>query len=343
MKKLKAGVIGLWGHTDYAEALVRHPLVVPVGAATGPGSAPEQTRSFAEAHGLPFFPDYGSLVRSAAPDVCIVMTPGKDAPPVVAHLAEKGIHVLSEKPIAGDIAGAKQIAQAVRRHGIVYGACFPLPKYTTAYRDAKWCVDNGRLGTPLAANFTYLASHGPLFLAGEPHYRDRNLPGEGLSGGEMAMFSGYGVLALQWLTGQRITRVFTTTGTFFYDEYRRMRMEDLGHVCLDFEHGAKGSLLLGRTPAQSEPTRIETDLTGTTGNISIKSKTQTVTVYEKDGRKEYEAENNGPQWLVDDFVRAAADRKEPFLTLQECLDTISVLDAVYQSAQSRRPENITEI
>lgn len=341
--KLRAAVIGLEGHPVYAERLIEHPRVEPVAIAAAPdGSADRNARcrEMAKQHRAPFYEDRRELLDSHEIDVCAVLAPWRVQPDIVADLAARAVHAVAEKPIAGDRAGAERLAEAVRRSGIRYTACLPMARFSQPVLDAMWMIRDGKLGEPLVADFTYLATQGPLYIAERPHYRDADLPVDALSGGEAAMFSGYGVVALEWLTGRRITHVHARAGAFFYDRYQEMKAEDLCLVLLRFEGGCVGRMLLGRVPCRTEPRRFEIDLVGADGAVQVSQANNSITVFGEERADSVNVDLDVPQRFIDDFIEAVRLGREPAIGLDLCLDTIAVLEALYRSAASGRMEAV---
>lgn len=353
MNKLKAGLIGgFFGHIIYAEELFSHALIEPVGIAGIPYkrfSSEKIYKELSKKYKVPFYSDYRDFLKEKKPDICIVMTPPEISPKIVKELAERKINILSEKPIAGSFKGAKIISESVRKNKVIYSACFPLSKFAQSFKITKSSIEKGKLGKPLVANFTYLATRGPLYITKTPYYKD-----EKIRGGEVSMFSGYGVIALEWFTSQRIKEIYARAGTYFYPEYKKMKIEDIGFILIEFDKGCTGSLLLGRVPAKSEPVRIEVDLTGTKGNIKIRSSSDTVVLYQdyinkrkleadRGGVKKYEVGLPVSSVFIDDFVKSVAENRKPAISLQECLNTISVLDAIYKSVLTDKKQKVIEI
>jgi len=113
MTRLKLAVIGC-GHlgTIHARLLAGRPDVELV-AVVDP--VPESRRRVAEAHGCQPLAEPGDLVGLA--DAVVVAAPTCLHAEVSLPLLERGIDLLVEKPIAADVAGARAIVAAARRHG----------------------------------------------------------------------------------------------------------------------------------------------------------------------------------------------------------------------------------
>ena len=104
---------------------------------------------FAQAHQVPpdnVVADWRQLAdRPKLADAAIVATPDAvHARPAVA-LAEKGYHILLEKPMAPNEPDCGRIVDAVRRAGVLFAVCHVM-RYTPYTRAVKALVDAGRIG-----------------------------------------------------------------------------------------------------------------------------------------------------------------------------------------------------
>src|SRR5437763_1129193 len=74
-----------------------------------------------EKHGVPGFPDSNSLLESGLVDAVIIATPHYFHPPMAIEAFKRGIHVLSEKPIAVTVSAADSMIQAAEESGCKFG------------------------------------------------------------------------------------------------------------------------------------------------------------------------------------------------------------------------------
>lgn len=132
------------GYAKYAE-------LCPDKAAVAGVAEPRdfQRSQLAAAHGIPLAHVFTDWKQAAAlpkfADAAIICT--QDAmhlEPAIAF-AEKGYHILLEKPMAPHAADCVRITDAVRRHGIIFGVCHVL-RYTTYTRELKRLLDAGAVG-----------------------------------------------------------------------------------------------------------------------------------------------------------------------------------------------------
>jgi len=149
MKPVKVIVLGAGSRgTTYAQYIREHPDdAVVVGVAD-----PIEFRRnrIAEMFDIPdenVWDDWTGQPRGPKmADVAIIATPDAvHAEPAIA-LAEKGYHILLEKPMAPSQADCRQIIQAVReREDIHFGVCHVM-RYTRYTQALKGVLDSGRIG-----------------------------------------------------------------------------------------------------------------------------------------------------------------------------------------------------
>ncbi|MBZ0253296.1 MAG: Gfo/Idh/MocA family oxidoreductase, partial [Candidatus Methylomirabilis sp.] len=225
---LGVGVVGLWGHEVYARRLAAHRATDLLGVAAWPGAdlaMLARLDGFARDQRVPRFDSLDLLCQRGGLEAVLLMVPPKDNATLCVAALDEGLDVLCEKPIAGSPADLRALAAAVARARGVFTACYPLARYEPRIEALE-----GRVGRVRRASFTYLAADGPQYCATVPHYRDPELPADALAGGEAAMFSGYGVIALEHLVDSPIVAVQASLGCGWYAAYRERRQEDLARV-----------------------------------------------------------------------------------------------------------------
>jgi predicted dehydrogenase len=80
----------------------------------------DKVKAFAERHRIPAtFTDVDTMLREVEMDAISNVTPDAFHAPIALKAIRKGLHVLSEKPLAVNYADAKKMADAARRKGII--------------------------------------------------------------------------------------------------------------------------------------------------------------------------------------------------------------------------------
>jgi predicted dehydrogenase len=152
---LRACVIGLGPIGNrHAGLLLANPLAELVGVCD---IVRERADAAAAAYAAPAFYSVPDMLRTLAPDVCIVATGGVEygsehyAPTIQA--LEAGCHVLGEKPISNDIGEAEAMVAKAREKTVCYGINLN-HRFTPAARLAKRWQEEGRLGQLLFINMS---------------------------------------------------------------------------------------------------------------------------------------------------------------------------------------------
>lgn len=157
MNKLPIAVIGagLIGRTHIDRAL-QSASVELVGIADPAPAAAELGRST----GVPWFPDYRSLLAKLNPRGALVATPNATHAQIAIDCLEHGAAVLVEKPIADTLADGRRICEASRVAGLPVLVGHQR-RHNPIVRKAKAIVSAGTLGRPVTATVlcTWLKPH----------------------------------------------------------------------------------------------------------------------------------------------------------------------------------------
>ncbi|MEU6658979.1 Gfo/Idh/MocA family oxidoreductase [Streptomyces sp. NPDC046821] len=125
---LRVGLVGTgaWASDTHAAALRAHSGTDLVGVW---GRRPEAAAEVAAAHGARAYEDVDDLF--AACDAVAFAVPPDVQAPLAARAAAAGCHLLLEKPLATTVAGAREVAEAVRDAGVASVVFFTL-RFATA-------------------------------------------------------------------------------------------------------------------------------------------------------------------------------------------------------------------
>jgi predicted dehydrogenase len=139
-------VIGA-GDRGRVYARLARELGATVTAVANPGAA--RREAFAAEFGLPparQFPGWQALLAEPRlADAVVIATPDHlHVEPAVAA-AERGYHILLEKPLAPDVAAAARVAAAAERAGVVTALCHVL-RYNAYTAQLKALLDGGAIG-----------------------------------------------------------------------------------------------------------------------------------------------------------------------------------------------------
>ncbi|MDQ3700939.1 MAG: Gfo/Idh/MocA family oxidoreductase [Chloroflexota bacterium] len=142
------GVMGR-DHLKNALALQQEGVLRLVGLSDVEG---ERVRQAGAEHDIPVFETVEALLDETKPEFVVVATPHPSHEAMTAAAAERGIHVLCEKPIAHTVAAADRMIDACRRAGVLLGIDFN-QRTTPAYIRAHEMIAGGELGDLYRVNF----------------------------------------------------------------------------------------------------------------------------------------------------------------------------------------------
>jgi predicted dehydrogenase len=105
---------------------------------------PQRCASFSQ-RGVPVFATLDALISQAKPDIVCVCSAVSTHEQIVRQVADAGIHILCEKPLAPDAAGAQRMVSHCAARGVTlfYGST---QRYLPAIAAAKALIANGEIG-----------------------------------------------------------------------------------------------------------------------------------------------------------------------------------------------------
>lgn len=142
-KKVRIGLVGLGGmgqgHIGYINELSEAKLAAVSDVNAG------VTKEISGKYKVPGFTDYRRLLESKLIDAVLVATPHYLHPEVGIAAMRKGIHCLSEKPIAVSVAKADEFVKTAKKHNVVFGVMYQL-RTLPEIRLARKIIKSKRLG-----------------------------------------------------------------------------------------------------------------------------------------------------------------------------------------------------
>jgi UDP-N-acetylglucosamine 3-dehydrogenase len=139
MADLRAGVVGLGQMGRHHARALRQLPGVDLVAVAEPEPVEDRTLG-----ALPLVPTVEAMI-DAGVDLAVVAVPTALHETVSLQLAEAGVHVLIEKPVAPDVEAARRIGSAFHAAGLV--ACVGhIERYNPALQEMRRRLNNGELG-----------------------------------------------------------------------------------------------------------------------------------------------------------------------------------------------------
>jgi len=322
---LRAAVLGLgMMGRHHARLLQSSPRAVFVGAVDAVGDRHNAINDPSLVH-----PSLESLLAATVPDFAVVALPTEEHAPAVHRLAELGVHVLVEKPVATSSAEARAVIEVCERNG-VRAAVGHVERFNPALRELRRRLVAGELGDVFVVSTQRV---GPF-------------PDRVRDVGVVKDLATHDLDLVRWLGGSPIDSVAAETS------HRMGR----SHEDIVFITGRlHGPVVFNCVVDWLTPTKIrQTRVLGETGMLVADTLTADLTFYENGTIiSEWEGVRTLRGVSEGNAIRYALAQREPLLveleqfcdfvagvpdaevvTLHEGLETVAYAEAVLRSAQS---------
>jgi predicted dehydrogenase len=217
---------------------------------------PNVAKSVGEQYGVPFFTDYRECIDSGLVDAVLIATPHPVHPEVAEYAFSKGLHVLTEKPMAINPVEADRMIEAARRAGKVFAVMFQM-RTERPYRIARKAIQDGVVGE---IQRTEMVS---AWYRSQAYYDSAEWRatwvGEG--GGVLVNQAPHALDMFCWLVGLP-AKVTATTRTRLHD----IEVEDEAFALLEYANGAHGYLY---TTTNEAPGVTRFEIVGDRGTVRV--------------------------------------------------------------------------
>ncbi|MGB7332906.1 MAG: Gfo/Idh/MocA family oxidoreductase [Terriglobales bacterium] len=200
--------------------------------------APERAQGFAEKFQVKGYTDLAEMLHREKVEVLSVCTQHTQHPAAVEIAAAAGVHVISEKPLAVDLASCDRAIAAARAAGIKLGVISQRRWYEPVQR-MKDAIDAGKLGKPVLAIVTMLGWREPSYYLSDP-WRG-TWSGEG--GGVVVSQAPHYLDLLSWFMGPAVEL------HAYWDNYNHpgIEVDDTVIASIRFKNGGMGSVVLSNS------------------------------------------------------------------------------------------------
>ncbi|MFB6136930.1 MAG: Gfo/Idh/MocA family protein [Halobacteriaceae archaeon] len=313
-------------------------------------------REFAAEFDCDYYADNEAMLDEVEPDVVNICTPsGAHLEPALAA-AERGIHVLCEKPLEITTDRIDEMVAAAEEAGIRLGGIFP-QRYNPVVRTLHDAAESGRFGGLSVVN-TYVP-----WWREDDYYRDAWQGTQDLDGGGALMNQSiHGVDAVQWLAGTGVDaprEVNPVEEVFAYTDRLAhsgdiMEVEDTAVAVLRYRDGTLGQILGATSMYPGSLKRLQ--LAGRNGTAEVEED-ELVTWQFRDEREEdaeirsrfTTTETGGgaadPMSIdyanhtrnIRDFLESVAADEPYMLDGTEARKAVEIIESIYKSAETGQP------
>lgn len=306
-----------------------------------------RAESFAAENSIPHaFTNLDQLIRSGVDAVC-VCTPHPLHEEAVVAAAEAGLHVLCEKPIAVQSAGAQRMTDAAAQAGIIFSVVFQRRFWPAAQRIRR-AIDDGRLGEPILGEVTVHLHRDTEYYSADAWRGSWKTDG----GGVLMTQAVHQIDLLQWFMGRPV-RISGAVATQKHGDH--METEDTASALITFESGATATIsattaagcnlgnrvsVVGRSGAEAslvecpEGGEAFNDVWTVPGEESFEAPHAAV----GDGRPDLSVINAAladfHTLQISDFVNAVSLGKDPLVTGEDATVSLRIIESIYRSART---------
>lgn len=272
-------------------------------------------------------------------DAIVVATPTVLHKPIVSYAAERGKHILCEKPMAMDLAECREMNEATQRYNVKFQIGF-MRRFDKSFQAAMARIQAGEIGDVVQVKSL---THGPSVP--RPWQYDIRK-----SNGPLAEVNSHDIDTLRWFTKSEFKEVYALAGNFrcpealpdFPDFYDNVSMLS------SFDNGMQGFIGGAVSVNYGYDSRVE--ILGTKGILFIGSlKENTVLGCNRNGLTQsvisswmylyedaYLAEDR-------DFINSILEDRAPVASGFDGMMAVKVVNAGNRSIVERRPVLLNEI
>jgi predicted dehydrogenase len=341
MKPVRLAMIGIdYPHARYRDTLRAIPDEVEIVAFYDP--QPEQSRELLHPsqRAIPIYDDLAALISEHRPEAAMVFLPNNVRPGVLIQLAEAGVHLFGEKPVATSADALTATAEAVARHGVVFYPGYQWRR-NPLVRSIKEIVDQGLLGELTLIELRYITSSVTLRNPKHLHFSK-----EQAGGGFLNWLACHWFDLARYVTSREVTSVMAFTDNLSGEA---IDVESVAAVAFRFDNGMLGTLNCGYVqPRQADDAYL--GLRGTLGWVEwpLFTLEASVTSLHPDWapatRRQLrytvdQVEGYGGTVgieLVRHWIRAFRDGITPLATIDDAIRTLAIIDAAYESSATGR-------
>lgn len=217
----------------------------------------QTAQKVAEETGARAFADASEMLSSGTVDAVLIATPHFFHPTVAIEAASKGIHVLSEKPIAVTVSSADTMIDACDKAGVMLGVMFQ-QRTTSARQVMKKMIESGELGALHRINMV-----APWYRT-QAYYNSGAWRGtwKGEGGGILMNQAPHSLDQFVWLMGQTPKSVQAICDTRLHD----IEVENLAVAICDFGDGVTGQFYASTSDV---PSGERVEIVGDRGMLSL--------------------------------------------------------------------------
>lgn len=330
------GKIAQTGHVPaYLDADLRDKVQIVAVAEPNPAYRNRAATMFEAVHAYESVDQLLDRERIDFVDIC---TPPHTHGRLIKACAQKGLHILCEKPFVADVQEAREVAEFLSsRPELVFMPCHQY-RYSPIWRPFKDLVEASSGGNHNLLQFTVCRTQAdPGFLAENPNWRtDQKISG----GGILADTGVHYLYLVPWILGrpQALTAIVANL------HHQNIRVEDTAIVVIKCERGIAEITLTWAADRRANSARLvnhESSLVynGTQLERARAGAVELLPVPDASDKAQYVKLYVS---LIDEFARRVSGRQTDSEWVAEARQSIELLHACYRSASEKQTITFSE-
>jgi predicted dehydrogenase len=274
------------------------------------------------------YTDFKKMLRRKDLDVVMVMTPSGMHADFAITAAKRGKHVITTKPMEVTLKRCDKMIAAAQKAGVKLAVDFEMRFYPQV-RWIKAAIEAGEFGKLIFGEARCKWFRTQAYYDAGGWRGTWKMDG----GGALANQSIHVIDTLVSLMGKPV-EVYAQTATVAH----KIETEDFGLAMINFENGARGSVL--GTTTMPGGTEFGVEVHGETGGGStLRTKYATEEVqwfFTGDKKQPTTPLPVAPKNVVEDFIACMRDNRDPLVTGAEGRRSIELLTAIYKSSEKHK-------
>ncbi len=285
-----------------------------------------------------FTSDITAVTQNPDVQIAIVATPPSVRIGLIRSLAVAGKHILLEKPVARNVAESVEVVDICEGAGVLLGVLFQHRVWDSSC-EARRLLETGALGST-----GYVEIAVPLWRE-QSYYDELDRGTYARDGGGVLITQAIHTIDLALSLTGAVTRVQAMTAT---TPLHQMEAEDLAVAGLHFASGAVGSFVASTAvyPHGSEAITLHCN------NASLRLDAQAVEISWRNGESErypssatdktteVKLKHQLHQQVIEDFLDAVRNGRNPMVTGAEALESHRLIEAIEKSSRDGRTVNL---
>jgi UDP-N-acetyl-2-amino-2-deoxyglucuronate dehydrogenase len=319
--------------------------------------ASERAQDLAKKLNVNAYTDLAEMLKREKVDVLSICTQHTQHPAAVEIAAAAGVHAISEKPLAIDLASCDRAIAAARAGGIKLGVISQRRWYEPVLR-MKEAIDAGKLGKPVLAIVTMLGWREPAYYLSDP-WRG-TWAGEG--GGVVVSQAPHYLDLMCWFMGPAAEL------HGYWDTYNHpdIEVDDTVIASVRFKNGGMGSIVLSNSQrpglwgkihihgSSGASVGAETDsgspfISGVTEKMdppfndiwTVPGEEQNLAVWNREDRsRPWDVMTHYHQVQLADFLDSVSQDREHMVDAEAGRRVVELFTAVYRSQREHAPQKL---